>query len=63
MFASPGNGVSAFQPSLMNVVRKDPEKLLPPDFVIMLTTPPWNRPYSAEMLPVDTLVSCTASST
>jgi hypothetical protein len=35
---------------------------LPPDFVIMLTTPPWKRPYSAEMLPLETLVSWIASS-
>ena len=37
------------QLSLFNVVRKDPLNVLPPDFVIALTMPPPNWPYSAEM--------------
>ena len=62
MFASPGNGVSADHESLVNDTRNDPLKTLPPDLVIVLTTPPWNRPYSAEMLPVEIFVSWMASS-
>ena len=62
MFASPGYGVRARQASLANDVRNEPEKLLPPDLVIVLTTPPWNRPYSAEMLPVEIFDSWMASS-
>src|ERR1051326_149238 len=42
--------------------RIDPEKSLPPDFVIVLTTPPVKRPYSAEMPPLRTVVSWIASS-
>jgi len=42
--------------------RKEPLKSLPPDFVIMLTTPPVKWPYSAEMPPVSTVVSWIASS-
>src|SRR5712671_2994296 len=59
---SVGYGVSDRHASLSNVVRNDPLILLPPDFVIMLTTPPPKRPYSAEMAPVDTFVSWIASS-
>ncbi len=62
MFWSPGNGVSAAQESLTNDTRNDPLNELPPDFVIMLTTPPWSRPYSAEMLAVEIFVSWIASS-
>ena len=46
----------------MKVVRKLPEKSLPPDFVITLATPPEKRPYSAEIAAVEVLVSSIASS-
>ncbi len=46
----------------MNVVRNEPENVLPPDFVIALTTPPVNRPYSAETVDVVVVVSWSASS-
>ena len=62
MFWSPGYGVSDDHESLVNEMRNDPLKTLLPDFVIELITPPWKRPYSAEMLPVETLVSWIASS-
>ena len=62
MFSSPGYGVSAAQASLVNEVRNDPLNRLLPDLVTMLTTPPWKRPYSAEMLPVEIFVSWMASS-
>ncbi len=47
----------------MNVVRKEPEKELPPDFVIVFTTPPVKRPNSAEIADEDVVVSWIASST
>jgi hypothetical protein len=50
------------QSSLVNESRNDPENSLPPDLVKVLTTPPVNRPNSAEIPPVRTVVSCTASS-
>src|SRR5262249_40694324 len=47
--ASPGCFcTSDRQLSLFSVSRNDPEKRLPPDLVTMFTTPPVNRPYSAE---------------
>src|SRR4030081_3222902 len=55
-------GSLAVHLSLVKVVRNDPENRLLPDFVIGLTTPPAKRPYSAEMLPVWTVVSWIASS-
>src|SRR5258706_14761735 len=55
-------GLLATHASLFNVTRSEPEKLLPPDFVIVLTTPPWKRPYSAETLDVEVVVSAMASS-
>jgi len=42
--------------------RREPLNSLPPDFVIVLTTPPVKRPNSAEMPPVRTVVSLIASS-
>ena len=39
------------------VSRIEPENSFPPDFVSVLTTPPVNRPYSAEIDPVRTVVS------
>ncbi len=62
MFSSPGNGVSAAHESFVNETLADPLKTLLPDLVIELITPPWNRPYSAEMLPVEIFVSWMASS-
>src|SRR5262245_27372235 len=41
-------GETADQASFVRVVRNEPEKRLPPDFVIVLTMPPVNRPNSAE---------------
>ncbi|MEO8348609.1 MAG: hypothetical protein ABI610_06820 [Acidobacteriota bacterium] len=46
----------------MKLVRNEPERRLPPDFVIALTTPPVKRPYSADMAPVRIVVSWIASS-
>src|ERR1041385_1498645 len=43
--------------------RSDPESSLPPDLVMVETTPPLKRPYSAEMAPVITVVSRIPSST
>ena len=60
-FGSP-YGVVLRQSSLSSVTRKEPLKLLPPDFVIALTTPPVKRPNSAEMPEVDVVVSAIASS-
>ena len=48
---------NARQLSLMSVSRNEPLKRLPPDFVITLTTPPPNRPYSAEIPAVAMVVS------
>ncbi len=62
VFVSP-SGRSARHESLVNESRNDPLKLLPPDLVIMFTTPPLKRPYSAEMFPVEIFVSWMASST
>src|SRR5512134_2509762 len=47
------NGVSAPHLSLRTVARNDPLNVLPPDLVIVLATPPENRPNSAEIVPVD----------
>ena len=47
----------ARQLSLLSESRNDPLKRLPPDLVIMLTTPPLNRPNSAETPSVATVVS------
>ena len=43
-------------------MRNDPLNSFPPCLVIVLTTPPENRPYSAETDPVWTVVSWMASS-
>src|SRR3954468_9725535 len=56
------NGVVVRQLSLLNELRNDPLKRLPPDLVIALTSPPPKRPYSAEIPAVATVVSCSASS-
>src|SRR6185436_16989726 len=61
LFGSP-NGLIVRQSSLLNVVRNDPLRPLPPDFVIAFTTPPVKRPYSAEMPDVATVVCSIASS-
>src|SRR5437870_11818413 len=52
-------GMSVYdrQLSLLSVSRNEPLKLLPPDFVMTLMTPPLNRPNSAEMPAVATVVS------
>jgi hypothetical protein len=50
-------GVSSIHLGFAKFSRKLPLKLLPPLFVMMLTTPPVKRPYSAEMPPVRMLVS------
>src|SRR3954453_8026744 len=42
------NGVIFRHLSLFNVSRSEPLNLFPPDFVMMFTTPPPKRPYSAE---------------
>ena len=47
---------------LLKFMRKLPVKMLPPLLVMALTTPPVNRPYSAEMPDVRTCVSWIASS-
>src|ERR1035437_3657819 len=57
----PFGGV-ADQAGLVRLSRSDPLKVLPPAFVMVLMTPPANRPYSAEMPPVWVVVSWTASS-
>ena len=36
--------------------------MLPPDLVMVFATPPANRPYSAEIVPVEVFVSSIASS-
>ena len=51
------DGVSVRQLSLFSVSRNEPLNRLPPDLVMTLTTPPLNRPYSAEMPAVATVVS------
>ena len=56
-------GETALHASLTNVVRNEPENVLPPDFVTVLMTPPWNRPYSAEIPFTFVVVSWIASST
>ena len=56
------NGVRLRHFSLLIVVRNEPVMVLPPDLVIVLTTPPANRPNSAEMEDVDVLVSSMESS-
>ena len=56
------NGVTVRQSSLVIVLRYEPEKVLPPDLVTAFTTPPVNRPYSAEIPDVVTVVSWIASS-
>ena len=57
-----GRASRRLQVSLLRVVRNEPLNLLPPDFVIALTTPPVKRPYSAEIAAVDVVVSWIASS-
>ena len=54
---SVSNGVSVRHMSLLIELRKLPENRLPPDFVMMLTTPPLNRPNSADTPPLATVVS------
>jgi hypothetical protein len=56
------NGVCVVQLGLRKFTRPLPEKTLPPLLVTALTTPPLNRPYSAEMPEVRTCVSSIASS-
>src|SRR5471030_1197475 len=56
-------GDSACQAAFVNVVRKEPLNVLPPDFVTALTTPPVKRPNSAEIEEVEVVVSASASST
>ena len=56
------NGVSLRHLSLFSVSRNEPLKRLPPDLVMMFTTPPPKRPYSAETPAVATVVSWIASS-
>src|SRR5687767_11275104 len=60
--ASVGWGVLSRHAGLVRLSRKDPEKVFPPDLVMVLTTPPVNLPYSAEIPPVITVVSWMASS-
>ena len=62
LLVSPANGVKARQLSFSSDRRNDPSRRLLPDFVIALTTPPLNRPNSAETDEVDTVVSWMASS-
>src|ERR1051325_2654751 len=50
-------GVSEIQSALVTLSRNEPEDSLPPDLVSVLTTPPLNRPYSAEIAPVRIVVS------
>ena len=56
------DGETADQASFVSVVRTEPEKRLPPDFVIVLTTPPVNRPNSDETELTVVVVSWMASS-
>ena len=56
------SGDSLFHAGLEKLSRTLPEKVLPPRLVIMLMTPPENRPNSAEMPEVSTCVSSIASS-
>ena len=56
IFGSP-NGVIVLQLSLVNVVRKEPLNVLPPDLVSVLTTPPPKPPYSEEIPDVEMVVS------
>ena len=51
------NGVSRVHAGFRKFTRPLPENLLPPLFVIALTTPPVKRPYSAETPEVSTCVS------
>ena len=53
--------LSAFQLSLVTSTRPEPWKVLVPDFVITLKTPPWTRPYSAEMFALLTTTSSIVS--
>ena len=57
LLAGSSKGLVVRQSSLVNVVRSDPLNRSPPDLVMALTTPPVNRPYSAEIPDVDTVVS------
>ncbi len=57
-----GAGTSEIQSSLVRLSRKEPCNSLPPDLVIVLTTPPEKRPYSAEMPETEVVVSSMASS-
>ena len=59
---SAANGVSARQLSLLSVSRSDPLNRFPPDLVMTFTTPPPNRPYSADIPAVAIVVSWIASS-
>src|SRR6266851_4015084 len=55
-------GVSSIHFGLLKFSRKLPPNVLPPLFVMTLTTPPEKRPYSAEMPPVRMFVCWMASS-
>src|SRR5688572_3668651 len=55
-------GVLPVQDGFVKLSRSDPPNSFPPDFVIVLTTPPVKRPYSAEIPPVRMVVSWMASS-
>ena len=55
-------GVFAVHLAFDRLLRSDPLNSLPPDLVIVETTPPVKRPYSAEMPPVMMVVSWIASS-
>src|SRR5262252_8530711 len=52
-----GSSVYDRQLSLLSVSRNDPLNVFPPDFVMTFTTPPVNRPNSAETPAVATVVS------
>ena len=47
--------------SLVTVTLSEPATVLPPERVMVCTTPPWNRPYSAGTDTIETRVSSTAS--
>ena len=55
-------GVGSVHLSLLRVSRAVKWNSLPPDLVSVLTTPPLNRPNSAETFEIDVVVSSTASS-
>src|SRR5205085_11340059 len=56
-------GDCADHAGLVRESRSAPENSLPPDLVMVLTTPPLKRPYSAEIAPVSTVVSTMPAST